>query len=228
MLSSLQGIGLNLARKLQAKGWYVSATVRSFAKDKDDIKEISDIASQLFEVDLLQESTIEAAADAFGDKSLDLLIICSGVGPNPVDMWDHTAEILIEKFRVNAVGPFLVTKHFMSALKRSRAGKIITISSNMASLSSREDNRRGGSIGYRLSKTSLNQLTVSLSRTFMFEQANITTHAIHPGWIPTAMSSFTGPDDMDKQTTLMVDTIEKLGPDDSGRFVTAEGEDFPW
>jgi hypothetical protein len=42
------------------------------------------------------------------------------------------------------------------------------------------------------------------------------------------MTGFTGPDDMETQISLMVDTIEKLGPSDSGRFLTADGEDFPW
>ena len=42
------------------------------------------------------------------------------------------------------------------------------------------------------------------------------------------MPSFTGAGDMDKQTTLMVDTIQKLGPDDSGRFMKANGDDFSW
>lgn len=83
-------------------------------------------------------------------------------------------------------------------------------------------------MGYRLSKTALNQLTVSLSRTLAFEGLNVTIHAIHPGWIPTAMSGFTCLDDMDTQITLMVDTIEKLGVQDSGRFMKADGEDFPW
>lgn len=83
-------------------------------------------------------------------------------------------------------------------------------------------------MGYRLSKTALNQLTVSLSRTLAFEGSKVTIHAIHPGWIPTTMSGFTGPDDMDTQVALMVDTIEKLGAEDSGRFRKANGEDFPW
>jgi hypothetical protein len=56
----------------------------------------------------------------------------------------------------------------------------------------------------------------------------VTVHAILPGWIPTVMTGFTGPDDMDKQTSLMVDTIEKLGPEDTGRFLKADGQDFPW
>jgi len=41
------------------------------------------------------------------------------------------------------------------------------------------------------------------------------------------MSGFTGPDNRDKQTSWMVDTIEKLGPEDTGRFLQADAQDFP-
>ena len=36
-------------------------------------------------MDVIQEATIEAAAAAWGDKPLDILVITAGVGPNPVD-----------------------------------------------------------------------------------------------------------------------------------------------
>jgi hypothetical protein len=42
------------------------------------------------------------------------------------------------------------------------------------------------------------------------------------------MTGFTGPDNMDVQTDLVVDTIEKLGSEETGCFVKANGEDFPW
>ncbi|CAG9941873.1 unnamed protein product [Clonostachys rosea f. rosea IK726] len=252
IIGAKQGIGLNLSKKLQERGWRVFATVRSLDKDKAsteevphtvfsrhalqftpqpiDLEGILDFSGcvQILQVDVKQEETIKVAAESFGTRALDLLVVCAGVGPNPIDMWEHSAEILMEKFQANTVGPFLAVKHFRDALQRATAGKVITISSNLASLSNTQDNRRGGSIGYRLSKTALNQLTVSLSRTFSFEQTSITVHAIHPGWIPTTMTGFTGPDDMETQISLMVDTIEKLGPSDSGRFLTADGEDFPW
>ena len=79
-----------------------------------------------------------------------------------------------------------------------------------------------------MSKTALNQLTASLARTFSFEGSNVTVNAIHPRWIPTAMSGFTGLDDIDKQSLLMADTIEKLGPEDTGRFLKTDGQGFPW
>lgn len=68
---------------------------------------------------------------------------------------------------------------------------------------------------------------MSLGREFRSHNLGITVNAIHPGWIPTHVSSFTGPDDMDVQTALMVDTIERFGPDDTGKFVNAKGEDMP-
>ncbi|KAG6368991.1 hypothetical protein INS49_003210 [Diaporthe citri] len=125
-------------------------------------------------------------------------------------------------------GPFLTIKHFYPALKQSHQGRIINISSNMASMSSLTDNRRGTSLGYRLSKTALNQLTVTLGREFQSHQSNVTVNAIHPGWIPTAMSDWTGPDDMDTQTGLMIETIEAFGAEDTGKYVNAQGEDMPW
>jgi hypothetical protein len=42
-------------------------------------------------------------------------------------------------------------------------------------------------------------------------------NAIYPGWIPTVMSGSTGPDEMDVQTNLIFDTIEKLGNEETGK-----------
>lgn len=172
IIGAKQGIGFHLAKKLHARGWMIYGSVRSLKNDEDAIKKsgLEDFATEIFEVDVLDEETIQSAASKFGEKRLDLLIHCAGLGPNPDATWDHTANILMEKFRVNTVGPYLTAKHFFPALKRSDAGKIINMASNMGSLSSRDDNRRGGSLGYRLSKTALNQLTVSLSRAFQHQE----------------------------------------------------------
>lgn len=42
------------------------------------------------------------------------------------------------------------------------------------------------------------------------------------------MTDWTGPDDMDTQTRLMVETIEAFGLVDTGKCVNARGEDMPW
>lgn len=42
------------------------------------------------------------------------------------------------------------------------------------------------------------------------------------------MTDWTGPDDMDTQTSLMIETIEAFGVVDAGKYVNAQGEDMPW
>lgn len=83
-------------------------------------------------------------------------------------------------------------------------------------------------LAYRVSKAAINQLTVSLGREFASHKSNVTVNAIHPGWIPTALSSYTGPDDIDVQTDHMVDTVERLTVHDTGKYMNARGEDMPW
>ncbi|ROV96457.1 hypothetical protein VSDG_05490 [Cytospora chrysosperma] len=138
IIGAKQGIGLHLLKKLHAKGWTVHASVRSLTKDAESIAEsrLSEIATQTYKIDILNEATIEAAVKNYGNKPLDLLIHCAGVGPKPEDLWDHTGDVLVEKLRVNTVGPFLIAKHFFPALKLSQAGKIINMTSNMGSLTS--------------------------------------------------------------------------------------------
>lgn len=114
----------------------------------------------------------------------------------------------------------------MSSLT-GKSGPILLLSSTR-SLNCCTENRRGRSLGYRLSKTALNQLTVTLGREFQSHQSNVTVNAIHPGWIPTAISDWTGPDDMDTQTSLMINTIEGFAVEDTGKYVNAQGEDMPW
>ncbi|KAK4167811.1 short chain dehydrogenase [Cladorrhinum sp. PSN259] len=229
IVGAKEGIGLELAKKFHERGYRVYGTVRSLEKDKDHLGPLSAVATQILEIDLADENTIQSAAQKFGeDKPLDLLINSAALGPGPLDWGDYSADILVEWFRVNTVGPFLTTKHFYPALERSPRGKIINLSSNMASMSSLSDNPQGRHIGYRISKAALNQLTVSLGREFKSHESKVTANAIHPGWIPTTMTGFIGPDDMEVQTAAIVETIEKLEPGDTGKFLNAWGEDFPW
>lgn len=60
--------------------------------------------------------------------------------------------MMIDSYRVNTVGPMLVTQAFYSFLKSSKVPKVINISSSLGSLKL----ARSGSISYRASKTALN------------------------------------------------------------------------
>jgi NAD(P)-dependent dehydrogenase (short-subunit alcohol dehydrogenase family) len=82
-------------------------------------------------------------------------------------------------------------------------------------------------VAYRASKTTINQQTVTLARELQTQGSKVTINAIDPGWIPTNLSNWTGPDDLDVQTTHMVDTISNRGAD-TARFMNVKGEDYPF
>jgi hypothetical protein len=66
-----------------------------------------------------------------------------------------------------------------------------------------------------------------MAKEFLAQGHSVTINAIDPGWIPTTLSGWSGPDDLDIQTTHMVNTIEGLGTD-TGRFMNVKGEDIPF
>jgi NAD(P)-dependent dehydrogenase (short-subunit alcohol dehydrogenase family) len=60
---------------------------------------------------------------------------------------------MIESFKVNSLGPLLVSKYFSKFLKNNSGGFIFNISSYLASI---ELNQSGSYYSYRVSKTALN------------------------------------------------------------------------
>jgi short-subunit dehydrogenase len=92
--------------------------------------------AKILELDYLDESTIEKAAVAYGSKPLDFLINVGGLSPHPKPWNEQTNDMLVEKFRVMAVGPLLTIKHFLPKLEQSPNAKVVNISSAFGSISS--------------------------------------------------------------------------------------------
>ncbi|KAK3373175.1 hypothetical protein B0T24DRAFT_622292 [Lasiosphaeria ovina] len=86
-----------------------------------------------------------------------------------------------------ALGPFLATQHFPPLLQKSTLGKILNVSSDLASIADSD----GGRIGYCMAKAALNQQTASLAADFT-SQRIMALVAVHPGRVPTRMSRGTG------------------------------------
>ena len=64
-------------------------------------------------------------------------------------------DTLREMMEANVYGPLALCQRLIPLIKKSRAGRIVNLSSGMASLS----RMRGGSPAYRITKTALNALT---------------------------------------------------------------------
>ncbi|KAL9109734.1 MAG: hypothetical protein Q9227_005603 [Pyrenula ochraceoflavens] len=120
-----------------------------------------------------------------------------------------SAEDLIWHFKVNTVGPFLTTKHFMPLLEKCERGKVINISSDMGSIGA--DNTTGGNLPYRISKTALNQFTRTAAVDLEGLGKNVKTIAVHPGFLATKMTGFYGEDRMETSVEGLVSILEHFG-----------------
>jgi NAD(P)-dependent dehydrogenase (short-subunit alcohol dehydrogenase family) len=87
--------------------------------------------------------------------------------------------------QTNFYGPWRMIQACIHLLKKNEGGRIINISSGMGELNTLD----GDYPGYRLSKSSLNALTIMLSKELGAK--NITVNAMCPGWVKTDMG---GPD----------------------------------
>ncbi|QYS95670.1 hypothetical protein H0G86_002944 [Trichoderma simmonsii] len=215
------GIGLSLCKEFIARNYNVFGSVRPESRDDPSVTELRKTGATVIEFDVTDESTIAAAFAAWGDKPLDILINNAGA-PTPPRLWHEvTAEALIDRFRVNAVGPFIVSKIFMPALDKSINPKIINMASNFGQIAKNED---GKYMAYKVSKTALNQVTKSLGMQMKMTDSKVIVVGIHPGWIPTRLTGMTGRDEMDVQIPKIIDTIRSIKDSDNGGFMDVEGK----
>jgi len=221
-----RGIGLNLVKALSARNWFMVASVRpQTSKDNDpSIKELAETGAEILEIDVLDETTIIAAAEAFGPtRPLDMLINCAGIGPEPDNWYEHTGDIILEKFRINSIGPFRTSKHFHPNLKLAK-GKIINVSSNAGSISM----NKGEDLGYRMSKAALNQLTATMAKEFIMNEEEIAVVSIYPGYVATKMTNYRSRDNMAECIEGIVKVVESVGMEQTGTFVDWKGQTLPW
>lgn len=212
------GVGAALVRLLTARGDAVLALSRSSTPP----------------VDLADEATIAAAADAAG-TDLALVVDATGFLHNahfrPEKSWrELSAEHLAYSYLVNAVGPALLMKHFLPRLARGTRAVFATLSARVGSI---EDNRAGGWYSYRASKAALNQLVrtaaVELSRT----NREAVCIALHPGTVATPLSApfaKTGLEvrEPDQAAALLLGVLDRVTATSSGRLLDYRGEVIPF
>lgn len=184
-------------------------------------------------IDIEDENSIERAADAIGDDEIDLVLVLSGILHRGGDLKPERRLSEVESdnletlFRINAIGPVLVAKHFIGKLARKKKTVFAALSARVGSIS---DNRLGGWASYRTSKAALNQLM----RTVAIEQSrrhpNSIVATLHPGTVDTQLSKpFTDnmPDDNlfspDEAAGYLLRVVDDLKPEDAGGLFAWDG-----
>ncbi len=210
-----RGIGLELCRQLAARKEDVIAACRTPSRELEElgVKVVSG-------VDVSSDSAGDALLRATEGKTLGVLLHNAGIMiPTSLESLDF-ADIRRE-MEVNAFGPLRLTKALLPRL--AKGSKLAFVSSRVGSIA---DNQSGGMYGYRMSKSALNMAAVSLARDLAPRGIHVVI--LHPGFIRTDMTGGSGNDDPPVAAKGLLAHIDRLGPETSGRFFHANGQELPW
>lgn len=239
-----RGIGLEFCRQLAADSRVrrIVATCRR-PESANALTALAGEHAHRLHVEALDVSDESSVADAAGRVrghvgELDLVVNCAGILHTPDGMaperrlTDVDPESLAHSFRVNALGPLLVAKHFSPLLPKKRRAVFASVSARVGSIG---DNRLGGWYAYRGAKAAQNMFTRNLSIELTRRHRGLICVALHPGTTDTDLSrpfQKNVPEGklfaVDRSVRYLLDVIDGLTPGDNGGFFAWDGQSIPW
>lgn len=188
-------------------------------------------------LDLLDESTIAAAANAVAETGLPLRLMFVATGflhdgaMHPErSLRDISPEHMAKAFAINAIGPALLLKHFLPLLPKTGKAVFAVLSAKVGSIG---DNRLGGWHSYRASKAALNQIVRTASIELARSRPEAICVALHPGTVATPLSAPFAKRGLNVQApdhaaSQLLDVIEAVTPQHNGTFLDYGGATLPW
>ncbi|MFC4052347.1 SDR family NAD(P)-dependent oxidoreductase [Actinomadura syzygii] len=186
-------------------------------------------------MDVTDAASVEAAAKRIGDEHgrLDVLVNNAGItttdaagSPPPSAV---APELVRAAFETNVLGVVAVTNAMLPLLRRSPAGRIVNVSSGLASLgwlTDPHDPLNGPNLlPYNTSKTALNAVTVAYARELAGTPVKV--NAVAPGYCATDMNGHAGPRTA-AQGAAVIAGVAAQGPDGPSGAYLAEDGPLPW
>jgi len=203
-----RGIGFETAKKLGKLGIFPVIGSRNEEAGKAAVEKLKaeGIESDFIKFDVSSKEDYASAYKYFESKfgKLDILVNNAGIGlegepANAIGKENATSgvseEILRKTFDANFFGVVLSTQVLLPLIKKSDAGRIVNVSSNLGSLTMHSDPSAPlyaiKMFAYDSSKTALNAFTVHLAHEL--KDTVIKVNSLHPGWIHTELGGSAAP-----------------------------------
>lgn len=210
-----RGIGLEFARQLKARGANVVAACRQISPQLDALRVRVESP-----IDLTDPQAWPKLAERLAHDEIDLLIHNAGVLVAD-SLEEADPDAVRAQFELNAMAPLFLTRALASRLHPG--SKVALITSRMGSMG---DNTSGGYYGYRMSKAALNAAGVSLAHDL--KPRGVAVVILHPGFVRTEMTRGHGQIDPDECVRGLLQRIDELEIEITGRFLHQNGEILPW
>jgi NAD(P)-dependent dehydrogenase (short-subunit alcohol dehydrogenase family) len=210
-----RGIGLEFARQLSARGAAIVAVCRRSSPQLDALGVRVESG-----FDVTEPAAWSRLAERLAHDEIDLLIQNAGML-----VGDSLEDLALDKVRaqleLNAIAPLFLTRALAPRLHSG--AKVALITSRMGSIG---DNGSGRYYGYRMSKAALNAAGVSLAHDL--GPRGIAVVMLHPGSVRTGMTGGQGMIDADESVRALLQRIDELRLETTGRFLHHNGEVLPW
>lgn len=214
-----RGIGLEFAKQYANDGWDVIGTARR----PDAATALAETGATVVALDVTDSESVEALVATLDGRPIDLLINNAGVSARAGAIDELDLERAERAIAVNLLGPMRITAALLPNLKEGDRKTVVGISSRLGSI---EGNTAGGYYGYRESKTGLNMFMRSLAADLRSD--GFTCVVMSPGWVRTAMGGPRAPLSTTDSVNGMRTVIAALTPEQSGQFISHDGERIDW
>jgi NAD(P)-dependent dehydrogenase (short-subunit alcohol dehydrogenase family) len=230
-----KGIGFETARQLaQSGGIHVIMAARDRAKGVAAALTLQGegLDVEALTLDVTEAASIAAAVQQISSKfgHLDILINNAGIAiQDGKKVSEQSLETWRKTFDTNLFAVVAVTQAFLPLLAKSDAGRIVNLSSILASMTLHSD--PSSPIydfkvpAYNVSKTAVNAWTVQLA--YELRDSKMKVNAVHPGYVKTDMGGPSAPMEIvdGAKTSVALALIDAKGP--NGAYIHM-GETLPW
>lgn len=222
---SYKGLGYAIARQLAQKEIQVIVTSR---KEQDGRAAQQRLLQENIQVDFHPlDVTSDESVQQFTawlqqtHGRADILVNNAGINPTAqpeeASLLTVQLETMRSTFETNVLAVARITQALLPLMKAQNYGRIVNVSTEMASLASISDDFFYPlAPSYRLSKVGVNGLTAILAKEL--QGTNILVNVYSPGWMQTDMGGSSAPFTADEgaETAVYLATLPKGGP--QGKF----------
>lgn len=215
-----RGLGLEFCAQYAQAGWHVIATCRNPAQADD----LSQLCVDVHPLDTANASQAEALSQQLGDQPIDLLLNNAGImGDSDRSALDARLDEWTNAFRINVLGPAIVTRALLPNLKRAQHPVGVTLGSQSGIFGHMTGPQL---VIYRSTKAAAHATTISLGAALQKEC--VLYFSLRPGRTATDMTQNVGDYSAVETVHLVRQTLDRTSPDWAGKFIDRSGRVFPY
>ena len=194
-----KGIGLETARQLGSRGATVLVAARDEGRGRDaeGVLRAEGIDARFVCLDVTSEDDARKAAEQIEAEFglLDILVNNAGIATSGGLPSETSVPGLREVLETNVLGVITVTNAMLPLLRRSPAGRIVNVSSELGSVTLMSDPsgpmwQFPPSVTYPVSKSALNMVTAMYAKELAGTPVKV--NAANPGYCATDLNGHTG------------------------------------